>query len=1070
VDRAAGGFPQHRSRVLSIAILVVLAIGATAGFRYYLWPANEPESGSLGRLARIVGTHRLTRARLTGGFAYARCQFDSSAGRLVYGLVCDGPGLKSRGANEGLRKFAAEMRIGSVNGSPPDEHTAGVWDLVSGNFDDAVTHLRDVVRREPSNARALNDLAVSLTGFAQHHDDPSALVDAFVAADSAVRIDSTLKEARFTHALLLEKLYLRADAIEAWNRYLRLDGKSRWADEARDRLASLQPKADKIKQNQERLRRAVAVSDTTTIRSIVADNPSDVRMVMATELGNWGAKFGGLDSVDARAHLDFARAIAGPLQAATGDALVADAIVVIDRALAERDTTRARALAQGHASLAKGIDLFNGPGPRKATAELSNARKLLATGASPMAGWAMLYAARAQALSLPDTALAWLIAIRDSAPSRYPALRSVAAQYKGYLYDLRADHMHMIAAYDSAVSENQRTREPGVALRAGSWLAQAEDALRGAKAAWRTRYATLAATPRYPLSYREMYTVFDYAGTATANEAPRLSLRYCDESVRIAGQVQDMGILTYALRRRADLLARIGQSKRAAADIAAAFAAANREPDSARRKGLIIDATLASARIKLRSDPAAAATDLRRVVEDYKATKYAKGLSSAYLYLAQSRAATGAIDSARSAFDSATALMQQQRASIAAYTERATFLDGARSVIDQTVAFRADHDATSAFEYFEGNRARVLLEQLSNARGQAVEQRPVLAALQSRLTKNDIVISYAVLPRELLVWIITRNRFVQHRVPVSASELEDLVDRFHQSLLNESGQPDGVVSERLYRVLADSANRLQPGANLIVIPDRWLHFVPFVALRDPSTGRFLVRDHAVSYAPSATLLLSNLTHPPQRFSRSARVLAIGNPAFDQRAFRLPPLPASEVEARRIASLYDDQNPLTGRDATDTALERMAPNFDILHFAGHAVVARDVPQLSHLVLASDGRSDGAVFSTDIAQWHLSRTRLVILSGCNTADGTLSATEGASSLARAFFAAGVQSVVSSLWAIDDEDTADFFIAFHRRLAEGDSPSVALRETQIKWLGDDRAPAHPVRSWAAFQLFGG
>jgi CHAT domain-containing protein len=386
------------------------------------------------------------------------------------------------------------------------------------------------------------------------------------------------------------------------------------------------------------------------------------------------------------------------------------------------------------------------------------------------------------------------------------------------------------------------------------------------------------------------------------------------------------------------------------------------------------------------------------------------------------------------------------------------------------VAFHADHDARSAFEYFEENRARVLLEQLANARGQAAERRPVLAALQSRLTKNDVVLSYAVLPREILVWIITRNRFVQQRVRVSASELEDLVDRFHQSLLSESGQPDAVVSERLYRMLADSANRLQPGANLIVIPDGWLHSVPFVALRDPSTRRFLVQDHAVSYAPSATLLLSSLAHPPQRFSRSARVLAIGNPAFDQRAFQLPRLPASEVEARRIASLYADQNPLTGRDATDTALERMAPNFDILHFAGHAVVARDAPQLSHLVLASDGRSDGAVFSTDIAQWNLSRTRLVILSGCNTADGTLSATEGASSLARAFFAAGVRAVVSSLWAIDDEDTADFFIAFHRRLAEGDSPSVALRETQIEWLSDPRTPARPVRSWAAFQLFGG
>jgi CHAT domain-containing protein len=288
--------------------------------------------------------------------------------------------------------------------------------------------------------------------------------------------------------------------------------------------------------------------------------------------------------------------------------------------------------------------------------------------------------------------------------------------------------------------------------------------------------------------------------------------------------------------------------------------------------------------------------------------------------------------------------------------------------------------------------------------------------------------------------------------------------------LLDAANPDSIVSERLYRLLVDSASQLQRGANLTVIPDRWIHFVPFVALRDPSTGRFLVRDHAVTYAPSATLLLSNLARPQQRFSQSSKVLAVGNPEFDRKAFQLPNLPATEAEARRIASLYANQNPLIGRDATDTALEHLAPGFDILHFAGHAVVGRDAPQLSHLVLASDGSSDGAVFSTEIAKWKLARTRLVILSGCNTADGKLSATEGASSLARAFFAAGVPAVVSSLWAIEDDDTADFFIAFHRRLVQGEPAAVALRETQIEWLGDGRSATRPVRAWAAFQLFGG
>ena len=108
----------------------------------------------------------------------------------------------------------------------------------------------------------------------------------------------------------------------------------------------------------------------------------------------------------------------------------------------------------------------------------------------------------------------------------------------------------------------------------------------------------------------------------------------------------------------------------------------------------------------------------------------------------------------------------------------------------------------------------------------------------------------------------------------------------------------------------------------------------------------------------------------------------------------------------------------------------------------------------------------MFSSEIAQWKLPRTQLVVLSGCSTADGRLSATEGASSLARAFFAAGVPAVVSSFWAIDDDDTADFFVAFHSRLVKGVSPAVALRKTQIEWFGDGR----PIRSWAAFQVFGG
>jgi CHAT domain-containing protein len=1068
MDHSGVDLPKRHSL---LALLALVAIVATGALRYYLRPPSN-ETERLAKFAKIVGPHRLAAARLTGGFAYAPCKNDSSDSQLVRGLSCDGPPAASWPSAGKLGAFAGEMRVGGVNGgSAPEAHVAAVWNLVWGRTDGAVANLREVVKHEPLNSRALNDLAVALTVYAQHRDDPSALIDAFVAADSAVRADSSLVEARFTHALLLERLYLRTDAIAAWNRYLKLDRRSRWADEARDHLAKLQSHGDNARQNQERLRRAVAASDSETIRSIVANNPFEARVLMQKEIGAWGAAFADRDTARAREHLSFARAIAGPSRAVTGDALESDAIAVIDRALTEKDSGRLRALAEGHALLVEGVELLDKRNLSAATTELLKSHQLLAIGASPMTGLSLLYAARAQIRpNQYGFVLDLLRALRDSTPRQYPTVRSVAAQYEGFVYDVSSDYVHARAAYDSALTENQSTRDPGVSLRTGSWLAPLEDALRGREAGWHTRYGVLAATPRYPSLLQPLYSAFSLAAEATANDAPRLALRYSSEAVRIASRMPDSTTLTYALRSRAEVMARLGQLDRANADISAALALARRvaKPDGLEK--LVADIKIVGAHIAASSSPQKAETDLREVVDVYATEKYAKGLSSAYLYLAEAMAAAGAIESARAAFDSATSLMQRQRATITSNAERAAFLDAARPLIDQIVSFHADNNDKDAFEFFERTRSRVLLEQLVDVRDQSADQQPVLTALQRRLTKNDLVLSYAVLPRELLVWIVTRSRFEQHRVPVTATALEELVGNFRRSLLDASAPQDTSSSERLYRLLVDSASRLQPGANLIVIPDRWLHFVPFVALRDPSTGRFLVRDHAVSYAPSAALLLSNLARPPERFSRLAKILAIGNPAFDRSAFQLPSLPASEQEARRIASLYADQSPLTGKDATDAAFERLAPAFDILHFAGHAVVVGDAPQLSHLVLASDGRSDGAVFATEIARWKLSRTRLVVLSGCNTADGKLSATEGTSSLARAFFAAGVQSVVSSLWAIEDEDTADFFTAFHSRLVRGDSPSVALRETQIKWLGDGPVPAHPIRSWAPFQLFGG
>ena len=101
--------------------------------------------------------------------------------------------------------------------------------------------------------------------------------------------------------------------------------------------------------------------------------------------------------------------------------------------------------------------------------------------------------------------------------------------------------------------------------------------------------------------------------------------------------------------------------------------------------------------------------------------------------------------------------------------------------------------------------------------------------------------------------------------------------------------------------------------------------------------------------------------------------------------------------------------------------------------------------------------------------LDRTRLVVLAACDTGNEYIPGSEGATSLARAFLAAGVPTVVASLWSVDDRATAGLFDRFHRFLIAGDDPVDALRKAQLELLhGSDPRDRSP-RAWAAFEVIG-
>ena len=154
--------------------------------------------------------------------------------------------------------------------------------------------------------------------------------------------------------------------------------------------------------------------------------------------------------------------------------------------------------------------------------------------------------------------------------------------------------------------------------------------------------------------------------------------------------------------------------------------------------------------------------------------------------------------------------------------------------------------------------------------------------------------------------------------------------------------------------------------------------------------------------------------------------------------------------------------------TTSALLASVGSHEILHFGGHAVVNRDFPLLSYLLMTPERRVDtGLLYAHQLYDLRFNRTRLAVLAACDTATGPIHG-EGPLSLSRALLAAGAPAVVASLWNVDDAETARLFQIFYTRLAEGEDGAAALRHAQLALL---HAPGShgPSTTWAAFELFG-
>ncbi|HEY0373102.1 MAG TPA: CHAT domain-containing protein, partial [Thermoanaerobaculia bacterium] len=263
---------------------------------------------------------------------------------------------------------------------------------------------------------------------------------------------------------------------------------------------------------------------------------------------------------------------------------------------------------------------------------------------------------------------------------------------------------------------------------------------------------------------------------------------------------------------------------------------------------------------------------------------------------------------------------------------------------------------------------------------------------------------------------------------------------------------------------------------IVIIPDRSMHGLPFAALRNGN--RYVVEDHRVSVAASATLYAFSLAKDRQRAGTPAvSMLLVTDPAIAPGlaiAGGLPQLDWAHAEARQIEELYRGAlsiDTLTGSQATSVEFLRLARTSSIIHVAAHGIANPDIPSRSLLLFAPVGRDTGAVDAERLLkELRLENARLAVLAACSSAGGTPVGPEGLAPLVRPLLVAGVPGVLGTLWNVhDSSETAKLLVLFHRNYRNGKDADDALRLAQLEMLGDRDLAQSSAVAWAPFQVTG-
>jgi CHAT domain-containing protein len=378
---------------------------------------------------------------------------------------------------------------------------------------------------------------------------------------------------------------------------------------------------------------------------------------------------------------------------------------------------------------------------------------------------------------------------------------------------------------------------------------------------------------------------------------------------------------------------------------------------------------------------------------------------------------------------------------------------------------------------------------------------------------DEAILEYMVTRGRTYLFAIDKTRFHTYSVDYSLNELERDVAAvtrpFYRSDALANWDPSAAY--RLYARIVEPVERFFMGKKtVVIIPDGPLSSLPFEVLvtsksharkrfwSPTNRPRYLLERYALCYVPSCSVLSFVRTRERKRepgwtlagFGGALYEDADGkeslNPGAERllaslsndrstggRAGVLPPLPGARREISEIAKIMGGPvQTYFGTQATETLFKKAdLGRYSYIHLATRGVLLGGSGRLWQqpavvFSLYGDRENDGFLQLGEVFGLELNAD-LVVLSSCLSPAGAKEGKVDAwQSLSRALLFSGSDSVILSMWPVNDTSAAKLFTEMYRRLKTG-SKAEALRLAKLSLLKTE-GHGHPYY-WAPFVLNG-